>query len=207
MKSRLGWDPIALTFILCFDFNNKTCMKKHFRRLVAISIVGMCFNAILNANVGILSQFSAQNDNEWIGPLSIALNFLGSGLGALYNGYIGKYPYSRIIFVGGMGWNVFGSFSVIFLFFGFKDYINGMIVAGSFICGLVASMFYSGIFNYVNECGRRDRQSNRYFGINMCLFQTANLLGNALSAVMIEPLGQKVYSCVMLGLGVLICST
>ena len=93
--------------------------KKHLQRLLAISFVGLWFNGILNANVGILRQFAAQNNNDWIGPLSIALNFLGSGLGALYHSYIGKYPYNNIIFLGSLGWNIFCGFSVLFLFIGF----------------------------------------------------------------------------------------
>jgi hypothetical protein len=63
-------------------------MKSHFKALIAISILCLLFTAITNANIGIISQFASQNDNEWIGSVSIALLFLGSGVGALYSKYI-----------------------------------------------------------------------------------------------------------------------
>lgn len=94
-------------------------MKRYFNRLIAISVLNMLFAAISNANIGIISQFASQHDNHWIGPLSIALIFLGSGIGALYNKYLQKYPYNRVIFAGATGWDFFNAFSVMFLFIGF----------------------------------------------------------------------------------------
>ena len=38
----------------------------------------------------------------------------------------------------------------------------------------------------------------------MCIIQCANIIGNALSAALIRPLGQKAYSFVMLSLNILI---
>jgi len=80
----------------------------------------MLFTAISNANLGIISQFASQNGNKWVGPLSVAFIFLGSGTGALYHGYIHKWSYKRIIFTGAIGWDFFVSFSVVFLFIGFS---------------------------------------------------------------------------------------
>ena len=179
-------------------------MKNHIRRLVGLSLVCLFFIGIINANMAISSQVASQHDNEWIGSLSISLTFLGVGLGSLYNQYIGRYSYSLVIFLGAQGWNVFCSFSVIFLFFGFQDYVLVVIIVGSFVAGLLASAYYNGMFNYLNECGRRDEQSQRYFGINMCFNQSSNIVGNALSAVLIEPFGQKVYSLLMLALAFLL---
>ena len=147
-------------------------MKNHIRRLVGLSLVCLFFIGIINANMAISSQVASQHDNEWIGSLSISLTFLGVGLGSLYNQYIGRYSYSLVIFLGAQGWNVFCSFSVIFLFFGFQDYVLVVIIVGSFVAGLLASVYYNGMFNYLNECGRRDEQSQRYFGINMCFNQS-----------------------------------
>lgn len=160
-------------------------MQRYLKRMVLISIVNMLFVAISNANIGIISQFASQHDNHWIGPLSISLIFLGSGIGALYNSYIDKYPYNRIIFTGAVGWDFFNAFSVMFLFIGFENYINAIIIVGSLICGFTVSLFYNGTFNYVNECGKRDRKSKMYFGINMCLNQSSNIVGNATSALLI----------------------
>ena len=115
-----------------------------------VSMACLIFTAVNNANLGIINQLAQQNDNHWIGPLSIGLIFLGSGLAAIYNKYIGKYPYNRIIFVGGLGWDVYCGFSVLFLFIGFENYVNFIIVIGSLICGITVSLFYNGIFNYIN---------------------------------------------------------
>ena len=173
----------------------------HIRRLLVVSLLCLAFTAITNANIGIISQFASQNQNDWIGPLSIALLFLGSGAGALYNRYIGSYPFNRVIFAGALGWDVFIAFSVIFLYIGFEDYVVGIIAVGSLVCGLTVSLYYNGIFNYVNECGKRDSSVEKYFGINLCFNQSSNVVGNAFSWFLIEPLGQKVYSLVMMGAG------
>ena len=178
-------------------------MHHHLARLLCISVACLVFTAVSNANLGIISQFASQHGNDWIGPISIALIFLGSGLGALYNGYIGRYPFSRVMFTGAVGWDIFCGFSVMFLYIGFENYINAIIIVGSFGCGLVVSVYYNGVFNFVNECGNRDKKTKTYFGINLCFNQSSNILGNACSALMIKPLGQKIYSFVMLGAGIL----
>ena len=99
--------------------------------------------------------------------------------------------------------DVFCAFSVMFLFIGFQDFINVIIIIGSLLCGLVVSLFYNGVFNYINECGKRDKRTKMYFGLCICINQSATLIGNGLSAVLIQPFGQKLYSVFMLGLGVL----
>lgn len=182
-------------------------MPSHLSKLLAISLACLLFTAISNANIGIISQFASQHGNEWIGPTSIALIFLGSGIGALYNNYIRKHPYNRVMFAGAIGWDIFCAFSVMFLFIGFENYINAIIIVGSFVCGLIVSMYYNGTFNFVSECGRRDKKIKTYFGINMCFNQSSNILGNASSSLMIKPLGQKLYSFVMLGVGILVSLT
>lgn len=177
-------------------------MNSYLRRVVLLSLVSMLYAAISNANLGIISQFASQNGNEWIGPLSIALIFLGSGTGALYNKYLDKWPYRLIIFGGSMGWNIFLTFSVMFLFIGFSDLVIGVIIIGSLGCGFLMSGYYNGLNNFVNECGKRDNKTSSYFGINICINQCSNIVGNALSALLIKPLGQKAYSFVMLGLSI-----
>jgi hypothetical protein len=125
-------------------------MTTYLRRVVLISIVAMLYAAISNANLGIINQFASQNGNKWIGPLSVALIFLGSGIGALYNDYIDKYPYKWIIFCGVMGWNIFLSFSVMFLFIGFSDLVIVVIIIGSLAAGFLISAYYNGLNNFVN---------------------------------------------------------
>ena len=75
-----------------------------------------------------------------------------------------------------------------------------VIIVGSLACGVTVSMYYNGINNYVGDCARKDNRVEMYFGLNTCIIQCANIVGNGLSALLIEPLGQKVYSCVMLAL-------
>ena len=68
---------------------------------------------------------------------------------------------------------------------------------GSFISGLTVSMFYNSQFNYVNTCSEIDSEETKYFGINMCIVQSANILGNVVSALLIEPVGQFNYAVIM----------
>lgn len=125
-------------------------MGRYIKRVLFVALVCLVFVGVNNANLGIVSQLASQNDNEWIGPLSIALIFLGSGTGALYHEYMHKYTYNKIIFIGSLGWDLYVTFSVIFLFIGFESYIIAIIIVGSMISGLTASTFYNGVFNYVN---------------------------------------------------------
>ena len=177
-------------------------MAKYFLRVIVVALACMAFTAVNNCNLGIISQLAAQHDNNWIGPLSIGLIFLGSGLAAIYNKYIRQYPYNRIIFVGALGWDGYIGLSVLFLFIGFSNWVNAVIVIGSLICGITVSLFYNGIFNYVNECGIRDSCIEKYFGISLCINQSANLLGGAFSAILVQPLGQKIYSLLMLAISI-----
>ena len=105
-----------------------------------------------------------------------------------------------MLFAGGLGWDIFCTFSVLFLFIGFESYINAIIIIGSLICGFIISIYYNSFFNYVNECGKRDKSTKIYIGIALCINQSANITGNGLSSLLIRPLGQKVYSLLMLSL-------
>jgi hypothetical protein len=113
-----------------------------------------------------------------------------------------RFAFNKIIFTGALGWDVYCTFSVIFLFVGFEIYVNAIIIIGSLVCGLTVSVFYNGIFNYFNECGKRDRRTKQYFGMSLCIQQSANLLGGGMSSLLIEPLGQKTYALLMLGLSI-----
>lgn len=125
-------------------------MGTYLKRVVFISIISMLFEAISNSDIGIISQLASQHGNKWVGPVSISLIFLGSGLGAIYNRYINRWPYKYVIFSGAMGWNIYISFSVMFLFIGFSNTLIAVILLGSLLCGFIVSVFYIGINNYVN---------------------------------------------------------
>jgi hypothetical protein len=98
-------------------------MAKYLSRVIVVALACLAYTAVNNTNLGIISQIAQQNDNYWIGPLSIGLIFLGSGMGAFYNKYIQKYPFNRIIFTGALGWNIYLTFSVLFLFLGFSRWV------------------------------------------------------------------------------------
>lgn len=172
-------------------------MQANILKVVYISIISMLFQAISNTELGILSQFTSQNGNQWAGPLSISMIFLGSGIGSLYNRYINQYRYRYILFIGSLGWTLFIGLIVLFLHIGFSTVVEVCLIIGSFVSGLLVSVFYNSIFNYVNECTRQDKQQSKYFGINMSLTQTSNIVGNVASALLIAPLTQNVYAIVM----------
>lgn len=79
-------------------------------------------------------------------------------------------------------------------------------MVGSLVSGLIMSLYYNGIFNYVNECGKLDGCVEKYFGLNLCFNQSSNIVGNTLSWFLIEPLGQRVYSLVMMAIGIALSS-
>lgn len=160
----------------------------------------MLFTGIINTNIGIIGQVASQNGNDWVGTLSLSIIFFMSAGGSFVYFYIGRWSYKSILFLGGLGWVVYISFSVLFLFVGFSEEIIIIIIAGSVICGCVVSLYYNGLHNYVNECGKADNRTHAYFGLATCIFQTSNALGNTLSAFLIVPLGQQTYSVLMLGL-------
>jgi hypothetical protein len=64
------------------------------------------------------------------------------------------------------------------------------------IGGLSLSVSYNSQFNYLSDCAIAD-DNPTYFGIYMGIVQSANILGNLLSAYTVEPLGQKWY-CIMM---------
>lgn len=107
--------------------------------------------------MAIVSQFAYQNGQGWVGPLSNALLFLGSGFATHYNNYIDKLPYKYSFFIGSLGYTLFIGLSVIFLKIGFTTLVEILILMGSLISGITVSMFYNSQFNYVNACSEIDR--------------------------------------------------
>jgi len=68
------------------------------------------------------------------------------------------------------------------------------------------STYYNSLNNYVNILGQVDNSSTLYFGISVSIIQCSNIVGNGVSALLIEPLGQKTYSIVMLSLIIFIAA-
>jgi hypothetical protein len=125
-------------------------MKKALCYVVYISTISMLYQAISNTELGIISQFTHQNGNTWAGPLCTSLLFLGSGFGSLYNKYLDKFSFRKVLFLGSFGYTIFIGLSIIFLAIGFTDVVLFIILLGSLISGIVVSAFYNAQFNYVN---------------------------------------------------------
>lgn len=157
----------------------------------------MFYQAIANTILGIISQFTHQNNNDWAGPYTTALLFIGSGIGCIYNQYIGKYQYKYCFFFGAFGYITFCCLGLIFLKIGFSTGTLILIFVLSFLAGLLCSIFYNTQFNYINTLAKVDKREVKYFGINMGIVQSCNIIGNLLSAVLITPLGQFYYVLVM----------
>lgn len=94
--------------------------EKYLRTVVFSSVVIMLYQGISNSDLGVISQLTEQNGNKWAGPLSTSLLFLGSGLGSLYNKYIGKYQYRYCFYVGSFGYILFVSTGCLFIKLGFS---------------------------------------------------------------------------------------
>lgn len=131
---------------------------KYFRPIIFVSIIILVYQGIANTNLGIISQFTHQNGNSWAGPLCTALLFIGSGLGSLYNKYIGKYAFKYTFFIGSLSYLSFISLGLIFMSEGFTTITQVSIFFLSFVAGLICSVFYNSQFNYVNFLSKIDRK-------------------------------------------------
>ena len=132
-----------------------------------------------------MSQFTHQNGNNWAGPISTAMLFLGCAFGSLYSKLIGKYPFRYTFFVGSIGNTCFILLAVIFLKIGFTFIVEILLIFGSLAAGVVVSLFYTSQYHYINVCSLIDNQKSKYFAINLCIGQSANMLGNIISAILI----------------------
>ena len=103
----------------------------------------MVYQGISNSDIGVLSQFTHQKGNNWAGPLSTALLFIGCGVGSLYNKYIGRYPYRYCFLVGSFGNTLFISLGLIIVKIGFNTATQIVIFLGSLVSGIIVSVFYN----------------------------------------------------------------
>lgn len=172
--------------------------EKYLNTVIYVSIVILVYQGIANSDLGIISQLTHQNGNNWAGPLSTALLFLASGLASLYNKYIGKFQFRYCFFVGSFGYTIFISMGLIFMKLGFSVTVEVFIFIGSLIAGIGCSIFYNTQFNFINTLSKIDNREIKYFGINMALAQSSSIFGNVISSLLIKPLGQFYSVLVML---------
>lgn len=76
--------------------------------------------------------------------------FIGMGSGSLYNAYITKYQKRYTLFIGSFGNTIFVSLGLIFMKLSFTSGVLVMLIGGSLVSGLVVSMFYNTLYNYVD---------------------------------------------------------
>ena len=169
----------------------------YFGHVLYVSTFLMLYQAIANTDLSIISELTHQHGNNWAGPLSTALLFIGSGVGSLYNRYIGRVPYRHTFFIGSFGYTIFIGMGLVFMKIEFTAGALVLIEVGSFVGGLFSSLFYNSQYNYVHTLSVIDRQEVKYFGVSLMLIQGANLIGSLLSSLLIKPLGQFNYVLVM----------
>ena len=116
--------------------------NSYVRTVILLSVVVMIYQGISNSNLGVISQFTHQKGDDWAGPLSQSLLFLGLGLGSLNHSYIGKYSYKSCLFVGSFGNTLYIALGLVFIKVGFTSLVQASVYVSSFISGLVVSIFY-----------------------------------------------------------------
>ena len=176
----------------------------YIKAMVGLCILVMVYQGISNTDMSIVSQLTHQHGNNWAGPVSTGLLYVGLGLTSLYNGYIGKYKFKYIFFVGSFGNTLYIATGVAFMLLSFTTPTLILIMLGSFAGGCLASVFFAAEYNYVNTLSRIDGQEVKYFGMLLMFNQVANVFGNILSSLLIEPLGQFNYLVVMVSIIVLV---
>lgn len=132
--------------------------EKYLRTVIYVSVVILIYQGIANSDLGIISQLTHQNGNSWAGPLSTSLLFAGSGIGSLYNKYIGKFQFRYCFFVGSIGYTIFISMGLIFIKLGFSTTVEVLMFLGSFLAGFGCSIFYNTLFNFINILSRIDKR-------------------------------------------------
>lgn len=179
--------------------------QKYLKSVLFCSTIILLYQGIANSDLGIVSELTHQKDNDWAGPLSTALLFLGSGAGSMYNKYIGKYKYRYCFMIGSLGYIIFISLGLIFIKIGFSLQVQIIIFVLSFISGGMCSIFYNTQFNYINVLSKIDNREIKYFGINMGFAQSSSIFGNLISSVLIKNLSQ--FTTVLIMDIIAICSS
>ena len=138
--------------------NKRSTEQKYLNIVILASLVIMIYQGIANSVLGIISQFTHQKGNDWAGPLSTSLLFLGSGIASLYNKYIGKYPFKYTFFFGAFGYIIYTSLGLIFMKLGFSTAVQILIFVLSLLGGSICSVFYNSQFNYINYLSQIDKR-------------------------------------------------
>lgn len=157
----------------------------YIKTIFGLCMLIMVYQGISNTDMSIVSQLTHQYGNNWAGPVATALLYVGLALGSLYNGYIGKYKFKQIFFVGSFGNTLYIATGVVFMLLNFTTATLVLIMFSSFVGGCLASVFFSAEYNYVNVLGKIDNQEVRYFGLLLMFNQVANVFGSLLSSLLI----------------------
>ena len=158
---------------------------KYFKAVLYVSFFSFLCQGISNSNLSIISQLTHQYGNNWAGPLTTSLLFIGLGLGSLNNKYVGKWKYKYLLVGGSFGHIIYIAIGLVFMKLSFTAGSLTLILIGSFIGGLITSLFFNSLYNYVNVLSKIDQRELKYFGILTGAFAASNIYGNILSALLI----------------------
>ena len=167
-------------------------------KVIYLSLIFFVYQSVANSVMGIMSQITEQNGIRWAGPVTTMLLYFFSGVGSLYNKYVGKYRYNYTFYVGSFGYVIYVASTIVFTIVS-KEKSTLIFVATclvNIVGGLIVSALYNSQWNYISECSTKDNAS-MYFGINMGVIQASNIFGNLLSSEIVERLGQTYYCIVM----------
>ena len=132
-------------------------VKPHFKHMLYISIVFMLYQAVGNTAVGILSEFTHQNGNDWVGPFAGSIVFIGCGIAAVKTSYINRYSIKTILFVCSFAYAFYIAMIILFLKTGFGVGVEIVILIVSFLAGVLSAGLYNAYFNYINICSELDQ--------------------------------------------------
>ena len=126
------------------------------KTVFGLCVLVMVYQGISNTDMSIVSQLTHQHGNNWAGPVSTGLLYVGLGLGSLHNGYIGRHQFKHIIFVGSFGNSLYIAMGVVFMLLNFTTASLVLIMLSSLVGGCLASVYFSAECNYINLLGRID---------------------------------------------------
>ena len=159
----------------------------YFKAVIYVSLFSFLCQGIANTDMSIISQLTHQHGNSWT-PRNCS---------PLYRIRSRQSQQQVLLFVGNFGYMTYILMGLVFMKLSFTAGSLTLILIGSLIGGLIASVFYNSLYNYVNVLSRIDNRELKYFGILQGITQACNVYGNVLSALLIQPLGQFYYVLIM----------
>ncbi|EGR30712.1 major facilitator superfamily protein, putative [Ichthyophthirius multifiliis] len=169
------------------------------------NLVFMLYVSSANAGLGIISQIFDQKEYLNLGNTSLFIIYFISMINSILAPmYIKKLSWNYVFTLGSLGYIFFLCQGILVCscktktqyFYCSTPIMYVIIVIGSTICGLLASILYLAQNQYLSE-NTQDNNKSLYFGIGWSLLQSSYIIGNIYSAFLIQPLGQYNYFILM----------